>query len=343
MSSQSKTGRISTSGKSALGVIVSEMRAPVRFRRKALAVAGAFAVASATAACSAGASQDTAPSPSQTPAPTQVAASTPTPTPSPTPSPRPSSPAVQRVNANYKKFDPKNFGEPTGDLNKWYPLVPGTQTLRDGSITRGSRKLTHRLRVTVTDVTKEVNGVRTVLVLDQDIDAGQVGEASLDYLAQDKFGNIWYLGSYTELYEGGEFVNAVDAWLAGEKDAKPGVWMLTDPKEGMKFVQAQTSEETIRAEVAKVDERKCVPFDCFKSLAILEDGSEFKYYGPGVGHIATEPNYSGGEQEIEELVNVVKLKPQGLAEMSAEALKLDKRASKEAKSVFGNSEPAQRP
>jgi hypothetical protein len=339
MSSQSKNTRTSTSGISALGVIVSEMRAAVRFRRKASAVAGALLVASVTAACSAGASQETAPTPSPTPTPTQVAASTPSPTPSPTHS----SPAVQRVNADYKKFDPKNFSEPTGDLNKWYPLVPGTQTLRDGSITRGSRKLTHQLRVTVTDVTKEVNGVRTVLVLDQDIDAGQVGEASLDYLAQDKFGNIWYLGSYTELYEGGEFVNAVDAWLAGENDAKPGVWMLTDPKEGMKFVQAQTSEETIRAEVAKVNERKCVPFDCFKSLAILEDGSEFKYYGPGVGHIATEPNYSGGEQEIEELVNVVKLKPQGLAEMSAEALKLDKRASKEAKSVFGNSEPAQRP
>jgi hypothetical protein len=339
MSSQSKNRRTSTSGTSDVGVIVSEMRAAVRNRGKALAVAGALVVASVTAACSAGASQETAPTPSPTPTPTQVAASTP----SPTPSPRPSSPAVQRVNANYKKFDPKNFGEPTGDLNKWYPLVPGTQTLRDGSITRGSRKLTHRLRVTVTDVTKEVNGVRTVLVLDQDIDAGQVGEASLDYLAQDKFGNIWYLGSYTERYEGGEFVNAVDAWLAGEKDAKPGVWMLTDPKEGMKFVQAQTSEETIRAEVAKVDERKCVPFDCFKSLAILEDGSEFKYYGPGVGHIATEPNNSGGEQEKEELVNVVNLKPQGLAEMSAEALKLDKRASKEAKSVFGSSEPAQRP
>ena len=339
MSSQSKNRRTSTSGTSDVGVIVSEMRAAVRNRGKALAVAGALVVASVTAACSAGASQETAPTPSPTPTPTQVAASTP----SPTPSPRPSSPAVQRVNANYKKFEPKNFGEPTGDLNKWYPLVPGTQTLRDGSITRGSRKLTHQLRVTVTDVTKEVNGVRTVLVLDQDIDAGQVGEASLDYLAQDKFGNIWYLGSYTEHYEGGEFVNAVDAWLAGENDAKPGVWMLTDPKEGMKFVQAQTSEETIRAEVAKVDERKCVPFDCFKALAILEDGSEFKYYGPGVGHIATKPNDSGGEQEIEELVNVVKLKPQGLAEMSAEALKLDKRASKEAESVFGNSEPAQRP
>ena len=88
-------------------------------------------------------------------------------------------------------------------------------------------------------MTKEVNGVQTVLVFDQDIDAGQIGEASLDYLAQDKFGNIWYLGSYTEIYEGGQFVNAIDAWLAGEKGAKPGVWMMTDPKEGMKFVQAQ--------------------------------------------------------------------------------------------------------
>ncbi len=250
---------------------------------------------------------------------------------------------MQRVNADYKKFDAKNFAEPTGDLNRWFPLVPGTQTLRDGSITRGSRKLTHQLRVTVTDVTKDVNGVRTVLVLDQDIDAGQVGEASVDYLAQDKFGNIWYLGSYTELYEGGEFVNAVDAWLAGKKGATPGVWMLTDPKEGMKYVQAHNSRETIRAEVAKVNDRKCVPFDCFKSLAILEDGSEFKYFGPGVGHIATEPNYSGGEQETEELVNVVRLKAKGLAEISAEALKLDQRASKEATSVFGSSEPAERP
>ena len=326
------------------GVIVSEMVAPVRFRRKVAAVAGAFVVASAAAACSAGASPETAPSAPENPTPTQAAATSPAPSPvATTASPKPSSTAVQKVNANYKKFDPKNFGEPIGDLNKWYPLVPGTQTLRDGSITRGSRKLKHQLRVTVTDVTKEVNGVQTVLVLDQDIDAGQVGEASIDYLAQDKFGNIWYLGSYTEIYEGGQFVNANDAWLAGKRGAKPGVWMLTDPKKGMKYVQMQSSRETIRAEVDKVGDRKCVPFECFNSLRVLEDGSEFKYFGPGVGHIATEPNYSGGEQEIEELVNVVRLKPKGLAEYSAEAMKMDKHARQEAKSVFGNSDPAKRP
>jgi hypothetical protein len=325
----------------ALGVMVSEMVAPVRFRRKVLAVASAFVVVSATAACSAGPSTQTPPSPPENPTPTPVAATTSTP--SPTAATTPSSKPAEKVNANYKKFDPKNFGDPIGDPNRWYPLVPGTQTLRDGSITRGSRKLKHQLRTTVTDVTKEVNGVKTVLVLDQDVDAGQVGEASIDYLAQDKSGNIWYLGSYTELYEGGQFVNAVDAWLAGKKGAKPGVWMLTDPKEGMKYVQMHNARETIRSVVDKVDDRKCVPFKCFKSLRILEDGTEFKYFGPGVGHIATEPDYSGGEQEKEELVNVVKLRSKGLAEMSAVAVKMDKHARKEAKRIFGKSEPAQRP
>jgi hypothetical protein len=326
----------------ALGDIVSVVLAPVRLRRKALAIAAAFAVAPVAAACSAGASPQTAPSP-ENPTPSQVAATTPTPSAAATTaSPEPSSTAVQKANANYKKFDPKNFGDAIGGQNSWYPLVPGTQTLRNGSITRGSRKLKHQLRVTVTDVVKEVDGVQTVAVLDQDIDAGQVGEASLDYLAQDKSGNVWYLGSYTELYEGGQFVNSVDAWLAGKKGAKPGVWMMADPKEGMKYVQMHNSRETIRSEVDKVDDRKCVPFKCFKSLVILEDGTEFKYFGPGVGHIATEPNYSGGEQEKEELVNVVKLTPKGLAEFSAEALKLDKHARKEAKSVFGNSDPGKR-
>lgn len=324
---------------SELGAIVGEVLAPVRFRRKAFAVASALVVASAAAACSSGAAApQTAPSAPESPQPSQIAATASTA--SPSASAKPSSSPVTK-NANYKKFDPKNFVDPLGGKNEWYPLAPGTQTLRDGSINRGSRKLTHKLRVTVTDVTKVVNGVTTVAVLDQDIDAGQVGEASLDFLAQDKYGNVWYMGSYTEIYQGGQFVNAVDAWLTPKRGSKPGVWMMADPQEGMKYVEAHNSRETIRAEVTKVDDRKCVPFKCFKALQVLEDGTEYKYFGPGVGHIATEPNYSGGEQEKEVLTNVVKLTPKGLAEMSAEALRLDKHARKESK-IFAKSDAAKR-
>jgi hypothetical protein len=324
---------------SELGAIVGEVLAPVRFRRKAFAVASALVVASAAAACSSGtAAPQTAPSAPESPQPSQIAATASTA--SPSASAKPSSSPVTK-NANYKKFDPKNFVDPLGGKNEWYPLAPGTQTLRDGSINRGSRKLTHKLRVTITDVTKVVNGVTTVAVLDQDIDAGQVGEASLDFLAQDKYGNVWYMGSYTEIYQGGQFVNAVDAWLTPKRGSKPGVWMMADPQEGMKYVEAHNSRETIRAEVTKVDDRKCVPFKCFKALQVLEDGTEYKYFGPGVGHIATEPNYSGGEQEKEVLTNVVKLTPKGLAEMSKEALRLDKHARKESK-IFAKSDAAKR-
>ena len=223
-------------------------------------------------------------------------------------------------------------------------MVPGSQSLRDGSIVRGSRRLHHERRLTLTDVVKEIDGVRAVVLLDQDIDAGQNGETALDYLAQDKSGNVWYLGSYTEIYEGGQFVNARDAWLAGVREASAGVLMLAAPKEGMRYVEADIpGQETIRAEVAKVGARKCVPFRCFtQALSVLEDGSEFKFYAPGVGHIATEPDYSGGEQEKEALVNVIQLSPRGLSEASKEALRLDRHAHTAAKKIFGKSKPAKR-
>jgi len=253
--------------------------------------------------------------------------------------------AEPRVNADPARFNPKDFGQPIGDNNSWLPLVPGYQSVVDGTLFRGRRELHHRRRQTVTDVVKQVNGVRTVLVLDQDIDAGQIVEQALDYYAQDKNGNVWYLGSYTEAYEGGQFVNANDAWLAGVNGATAGVAMMANPKAGQpQYLQASIpGRETLTAEVAKLGQSKCVPFRCFsKVLAILEAGTEFKYYAAGVGAIATEPNYSGGEQEKEALVNVIQLTSKGLAEASAQAVTLDEHARSTAREVFAGSAPAKR-
>jgi hypothetical protein len=284
--------------------------------------------------------------PSSTPPTTAIARqATTTSTAAPTEKTTATTTGLRRVNANPDRFDRKDFGDPTGDANPWLPLVPGYQSVRDGTLFRGRRELHHRRRFTVTDVVKQVDGVQTVLVLDQDIDAGQIAEQALDYFAQDKHGNVWYLGSYTESYEGGQFVNATDAWLAGVNGARSGVAMMADPKKGMpSYIQASIpGRETLHAEVAKVGERKCVPFKCFSdTLAILEDGTEFKYYAQGVGGIATEPNYSGGEQEKEALLNVIQLTPKGLTEASTEALRLDRHARTTASQVFGNSAPAKR-
>jgi hypothetical protein len=317
---------------------VARMAGQPRPRRTVVSVAAALCLAAAVAGCDS--------QPSSTSQSTVAAAQeTTTSAPSPTETSTATTTARHLVNANPGKFSPKDFGAPTGNANTWFPLVPGNQALRDGTLFRGHRELHHRRRTTVTDVVKEVNGVRTVLVLDQDIDAGQIAEQAVDYFAQDKNGNVWYLGSYTEAYEGGQFVNANDAWLAGVNGATAGVAMMADPKPGQpSYLQARIpGRETLTAAVAKRGQSKCVPFRCFSNtLAVLEAGTEFKYYAPGVGDIATEPNYSGGEQEKEALVNVIQLTPKGLAEFSAQALELDQHARTTASGVFGRSAPAKR-
>jgi hypothetical protein len=225
------------------------------------------------------------------------------------------------------------------------PLIPGYQSVREGTLDRGTRELTHRRVYTVTDVTKEVDGVRAILVLDQDFDAGEIAEQAVDYFAQDREGNVWYVGSYTEGYQGGQFVNARDAWLAGVGGAEPGVMMLSDPTTdaGSYRQSVVPGEGELTAEISAVGVSQCVPYQCFDDvLATLEDGTEFKYYARGVGGILTEPNYSGGEQETEQLVGITELTPEGLTELSTVALAMDEHARSTAPGVFGTSAKAER-
>ncbi len=245
------------------------------------------------------------------------------------------------TNADPSHFDPKAFDWPLSGTNQWLPLIPGFQSIRVGTLNRGHRQLEHRRIYTVTNVSKEIDGVRAILVLDQDFDAGEIVEQAVDYLAQDREGNVWYMGSYTEGYQGGQFIFAHDAWLAGVQGAEPGILMMSNPTEGMRYVQASVpGQGTLQAEVSKVGISKSVPFDSYDDvLVILEEGIEFKYYARGVGGILTEPNYSGGEQETEKLVNLTQISAQGLAELSSEAQKLDEHARSTAPGVFGGSAP----
>jgi hypothetical protein len=278
-------------------------------------------------------------------APTSTVSETPTPTERPShtsKSPRPSSsPTAEKIP---RVFDPKNFDPQGSDVNQWVPMTPGVQIVRKGEVTIGGRRVPHLTVTTITDVTKKIDGVRSVLVLDQDIDAGQVSEQAVDYLAEDIGGNVWYLGSYTEAYSGDQFLNAQDAWLAGVAGANAGLWFPGDPVPGSApFIQVQVpGGETSSAQIAETGQKQCVPFDCFKDvIVVLEGGSEHKYWAPGVGQILTEP-LSGEAQETEELINVKELSPSALAELSAEVLKLDHHAASTVPSVFARSNPAGR-
>jgi hypothetical protein len=230
------------------------------------------------------------------------------------------------------------------DRNRFFPLKPGYQSVRLGKVNRGSRRLAHRRVTTVTDVFKVIAGVRAVAVLDQDFDGGQIAEQALDFLAVDRRGKVSYLGSYTEAYEGGQFVNANDGWLAGIRGAKAGIWMLAKPRVGSPAYtqEDQPGSEPTIAKVVRTNVKKCVPLRCYSGVLVVEEGgSENKYFAPGVGGIKTEPK-GGGEQETEELINLTRLSRRGLAELSNETLKLDRHARSTVPAVFGSSRRAAR-
>jgi hypothetical protein len=244
----------------------------------------------------------------------------------------------------HRAVRPSDYGNTATNRNRFFPLKPGYQSVRLGKVNRGSRRLAHRRVTTVTDVFKVIDGVRAVAILDQDFDGGQIGEQALDFLAVDRRGTVTYLGSYTEAYEGGQFVNANDGWLAGTKGAKAGIYMLAKPRVGSPAYtqEDQPGSDPTIAKVVKAGIRKCVPFKCYTGVLVIEeDGSENKYFAPGVGGIKTEPK-GGGEQETEELINLTQLSRRGLAELSNEALKLDRHARSTVRDVFGGSRRAAR-
>jgi hypothetical protein len=252
---------------------------------------------------------------------------------------------VAAARADQPRMNPSNFGDTATNRNAWFPLKPGYQSVRLGKVNRGNRRLQHRRVYTVTNVFKTIAGVRAVGVIDQDFDGGQIGEQALDFLAVDKRGTVWYLGSYTEAYEGGRFVNANDGWLAGVKGAKPGIYMPAQPRVGgASYIQEdQPGSDPTIAKVVGRGKRICVPFKCFSdTLVVEEDGSENKYFARGVGGIRTEPKGGGGEEETEELINLTKLSSRGLKELGDEVLKLDKHARSTVPDVYGRSRAAKR-
>src|SRR3712207_129168 len=66
-------------------------------------------------------------------------------------------------------FERAQFDDPTDIDNKWLPLKPGTQFVYEGStfIVEEQLREVHRVVFTVTDLTKVIDGVRTLLVWDR--------------------------------------------------------------------------------------------------------------------------------------------------------------------------------
>ncbi len=250
-------------------------------------------------------------------------------------------------------FDAHNFSKPTKIDNQWLPLVPGTQLTLEGSANPGPGVEPHRVVTTITNVTKVINGVRTLVLWDRDYDAGQLAESELAFFAQDSAGNVWNLGEYPEVYEDGEFVGAPDTWIAGLRDAQAGIHMLAKPRVGThRYLQGWAPDIDFLdcAKVFKKDQKVCVPVSCYDNVLVTDEtsplepgsGHQRKYHARGVGIVQVG---AVGDPEAETLVlaKLVHLGPHDLAEACKAALKLDKHAYQVKPHLYGHTPHAQGP
>ena len=110
--------------------------------------------------------------------------------------------AGRSTGATRPQIDPANFVA-TID-NRYFPLEPGT-----GFHYRGVADRTPQTDdMVVTHQTKQILGVTCTVVRDTVSEHGQPIERTFDWYAQDKQGNVWYMGEDTRELQHGHFVKA---------------------------------------------------------------------------------------------------------------------------------------
>jgi hypothetical protein len=242
-------------------------------------------------------------------------------------------------------FDHGNFDHPTLIDNEWLPMIPGTRLVFEGTTNEENELLEHQVIITVTDLTKVIDGINSVISWDQDFSEGELVEAELAFFAQDNDGNVWRMGEHPEEYEHGVLIDA-PTWMAGVNGALAGISMLADPIVGtLSYSQGWSVDVEFfdRGKVNRFGEETCVALDCFENTLVIEEfdveeisGRQLKYFARGVGNILVDWSGDDETQEELELVAVEHLDASGLAEARAAVFELDRHARQVSPDVYGS-------
>jgi hypothetical protein len=173
--------------------------------------------------------------------------------------------------------------------NPLWPLKPGTGFHYEG--TRGKTPQTDD--EVVTHQTKNILGISCAVVRDTVSEHGRPVERTFDFYAQDKQGNVWYMGEDSFELKNGKFARASDSWRSGVDGAEPGIIMPADPRPGDSYRQEYypPGEALDQAHVLGYRRPPKVPYGTFKRSLVtsefspLEPQTEEKYYVAGVGEI----------------------------------------------------------
>jgi hypothetical protein len=225
-----------------------------------------------------------------------------------------------RIQGNSEAIDPKAFNHPTRVDNKWLPMRPGMHWIYEGTAVEDrGRMVPERIEITITDLTKTIGDVPTLVSYDLDYSDGELVEAELAFYAQDDEGTVWLVGEYPEEYQDGRFMKA-PAWLHGIEQARAGIIMKAMPKLGEQSYSegwGPAVDWADRGVVFQMGSRTTVRAGTYENVLVIKetarsekDAFQLKYYAAGVGNIRTGWGGAGEKtKEVMELVKTERLSP----------------------------------
>jgi hypothetical protein len=255
-------------------------------------------------------------------------------------------PAVPR----FAEFDAAKFSNGADITNRWLPLQPGRRWITDGATIEDGTRIPHRITFTVTNLTKMIDGVQTVVAYVEDYTEGELVEMEIAFYAQDDDGTVWYFGEHPEEYDEGEFV-AAPTWIAGVDEAKPGIKMFADPSSHPETWYQGYAPKVEWSDFGRLDEHQnedCVSAGCFGDVYRIAESSDgeqgifqLKSYAKGVGEIRVGWRGGGESQEDLSLKSTATLDGARLAEFDQKARDLEAHAYEISPKVYGTTERMQ--
>lgn len=195
--------------------------------------------------------------------------------------------------------------------NAWFPLRPGTTYVYRG---RKDGARTHEL-LAVFSEKKTILGIPATVVSDKlYVRRGRgwrIEERTRDWYAQDRRGNVWYLGEATaELNPDGSVKTREGSWQVGVDGARAGIFMPAHPYRGQTGIQEMLKGEAEdRFRVLDLSASVNTPVAASGHALLtrewtpLEPGVvDHKLYVKGIGTVLEE-TVKGGD-ELNELVRI---------------------------------------
>jgi hypothetical protein len=198
-------------------------------------------------------------------------------------------------------IDPANFVARVD--NPYLPLRPGTTLRYRGVMKDGSSPQVDTFAVT--HRRKLVMGISCTVVRDTVTSSGRPVERTYDWFAQDRQGNVWYMGEETQELKHGRFGKMIDSGPAGRNGAQPGLMMEAHPQAGDAYWQFHWPGHAMdTAIVLGTGGRIQLPYRSFDHTLLTQEQSPLepgvrdrKWSVRGIGYVR-ERAASGSHEQI---------------------------------------------